>query len=151
MESRSLASLAWDIIQSRSKSNTIIDHLVGSFGDSRYIEDYRFSHLHEVVLDIKHSSIEQALSRDSSWINCTDTHQNTPLLWASRHGNNAHVQTLLHCGADSSIKNDVGEDALIESVYFGRLDCMLSLLQANAPIAEAGLGLPVLFARRASV
>ncbi|OBT98267.2 hypothetical protein VE01_03138 [Pseudogymnoascus verrucosus] len=137
---RSPASLAWDIILSRSKSNTVIEHLLGSFGDSRYIEDYRFSHLHEVVLDIKHSSIEEALSRDPSWINCTDTHQNTPLLWASRRGNNVHVQTLLHCGADSSIKNDVGEDALIESVYFGRLDCMLSLLRAHAPISEAADG-----------
>ncbi|OBT86676.1 hypothetical protein VE02_04641 [Pseudogymnoascus sp. 03VT05] len=138
------ASLTWDIILSRSKSNTIIEHLVGSFGDSRYIEDYRFSHLHEVVLDIKHSTIKEALSRDPSWINCTDTQQNTPLLWASRRGNNAHVQTLLHCGADSSIKNDVGEDALIESVYFGRLDCLLSLLRANAPITEAADGKTIL-------
>ncbi|OBT80236.1 hypothetical protein VF21_00712 [Pseudogymnoascus sp. 05NY08] len=141
---RSPASLAWDIILSRSKSNTIIEHLVGSFGDSRYIEYYRFSQLHEVVLDIKHSSIKEALSRDPSWINCTDTHQNTPLLLASRRGNNAHVQTLLHCGADSSIKNDVGEDALIESVYFGRFDCMLSLLRANAPITEAADGKNIL-------
>jgi ankyrin repeat protein len=144
MKSRSPASLAWDIILSRSKSNTVIEHLLRSFGDSRYIEDYRFSHLHEIVLDRKHTSIEDALSRDPSWINCTDTHQNTPLLWASRRGNNAHVQTLLHCGADSSIKNDVGEAALIESVYFGRLDCMLSLLRANAPISEAADGKKIL-------
>jgi uncharacterized protein len=54
------------------------------------------------------------------------------------------MKKLLKFGADLSVKNAAGEDALIETVFFGRFECMQALLAAGAPITQAGDGKTIL-------
>lgn len=125
-------------------SPAVIQSLSSTFSDPDYLETYQFSRLHEIILGLRHGTIEDGLAGDSSCINCADSRQNTPLLWAARRGNLDDIKKLLQCGADLTVKNAAGEDALIETVFFGKFECMQALLAAGAPVTQAGDGKSIL-------
>lgn len=104
---------------------------------SRRSEHFEFSVLHEIILELRYTSLKEEISRCSRCYGAIDTQDiwgYTPLHWASARGNFQAVCQLLEAGANPNITNKDGCPPLHISARYGRLDCAMQLLQYGASL-----------------
>ena len=99
-----------------------------------YIEERRFSKLHKIILGITSDTLIdefniQGLHPD---INAVDSKGMTPLMWAARRNNDAHMDLLLKAGADPNILDNWKVSALLHASRSSSLKCVRILLRTGA-------------------
>ncbi|EEU42603.1 uncharacterized protein NECHADRAFT_84030 [Fusarium vanettenii 77-13-4] len=70
------------------------------FPGTEYLQERRFTHIHNIVIGLEDGNLEDALAVDDSLVNEKDIDGWTPLHWAARRGNSYAVAVLLAHGAD---------------------------------------------------
>jgi hypothetical protein len=132
---RTPSSLAWQMIFAKSQPSHVIEHFRQAFSDGgNTVENYRFSHLHEYVLDRRQGDLHEVIISDPDCLNRTDKDGNTPLIWASRRGDLDKVKILLEHGASIDILNEAREDVFSVAAMDGRPEVVIALLEAGASI-----------------
>lgn len=98
--------------------------IVGSLlKDTDYIETRRFSTLHKIILGILHRDLKSELEISTAEINTGDSHNRTPLCWATIHNDLRAVKTLLAFGANPNLVDGNGHTPLhfVKSIDLCRL------------------------------
>ena len=113
----------------------IIAELQTIFNDTSYLEEYQFSFLHKVVLDLNPLVLLTVVSDMSiSEINQGDVNGKTALSWAAERGDSDAVQLLLQHGADPNKLSHSKKSALYFAARSRSYVCVDALLNANADI-----------------
>ena len=125
---------AWDIIHTKSYDQSRLESLRELFpdNDNLYIQERKFSKLHEAVLGIGHLDLEQALISNGGDIDMLDSNGSSPLMWAIRRRDAIAVELLLNAGADPNARIKRGTTALHFAAWSGDLISIKILLQYGA-------------------
>jgi ankyrin repeat protein len=70
-------------------------------------------------------------------VNTTDTHKNTPLLWAVRHSNLEMAEELLKMGANPDAVNEAGDQPLELALKNGELVLSLMLMENGCHVRDS--------------
>ncbi|KAL6359659.1 hypothetical protein LRP88_07080 [Fusarium phalaenopsidis] len=76
------------------------------FPGTEYLQERRFTHIHNIVIGLEDGNLEDALAVDDSLVNKKDIDGWTPLHWEARRGNGYAVAVLLDHGADPFLVTD---------------------------------------------
>lgn len=96
---------------------------------------FGFSSIHEVLLGLRYTSLQEEISRSSSTPGLIDRPDNfgePPIHWAVSLGDLEAIRQLLKSGANPDIANKVGITPLHRGAKSRQIDCCLELLHNGA-------------------
>jgi len=102
---------------------------------SQHLENLEFSCLHEAILELRITKIQDEVIRlrsTGTTIDIQDSWGYTPLHWASVRGDNKAVIQLLEFGANPNTTNKYGQTPLNMALWSGDLQSALHLLSHGA-------------------
>jgi len=100
--------------------------------------------LHEIITEVKHGELKNAVVKLLAAINKADYQEQTPLMWASVRCNKAAIDILLKYGADPLLHDKNGNTALHHAALGGSLECVKALIKAGAKIQKGYVGMDTL-------
>ena len=110
---RSSAQVAWDQILTNHGPPEVLTCFRQIFRDSEDLDDYCFSLLHRIVLQLETRDLLTYLRTCSQTdVDRSDAQGYTSLHWAARRGDSRMVELLLRSGADPNIPGYRGQYAL---------------------------------------
>ena len=106
-----------------------------------YLDEYRFSKLHTIILGITSGDLEGELAIGDTEIDVLDSYGNTALVWAARRGDVSAVKLLLEARADPNATASVTnhDAALLCAARSCNTTVIKLLLKANADPAQVGM------------
>jgi ankyrin repeat protein len=131
--------LAWRIILQRTQRKDVIKSYQQLFPMD--MEDFGFSLLHEIITEVKHGELKNAVMKLPAAIDKVDYEERTPLMWASVRCNKAAIDILLKYGADPLLHDKNGNTALYFAALGGSIECVKALIKAGAKLQKGYLGL----------
>ena len=99
------------------------------------IDDFGFSPLHQAILRLKSSTVDEVLQQNPRWtVDEEDTAGRTPISWAAQRGDYDAMVLLLHNRADPHKLDAMQRSSLFWAVRGGSLRCVRFLLDYGVDI-----------------
>ncbi|RSM17657.1 hypothetical protein CDV31_003426 [Fusarium ambrosium] len=98
--------VAWRNILLLKAPSKLAEAYAVPFPGTEYLQERRFTHIHNIVIGFESGNLEDALAIDDSLVSEKDIDGWTPLHWAARRGNSYAVAVLLAHGADPFLVTD---------------------------------------------
>lgn len=102
-----------------------------AFGFGHSIEEFRFTRLQKIILNLIPGNLEAELQYSTTSINSRDSKGATALWWAAYRGDSALVQLLLKHGAEPNIA-DVTRSTPLQFVSSLSYECLIDLMDHGA-------------------
>jgi ankyrin repeat protein len=133
--SQSALEWAWCKILGKSFEPDCLQEFETIFSDRECLEEFGFSEIHKLVLDLKSGNLKSLLeSVDAETINYQDFGGRTALSWAAQRGQLQTVAELLEHGADPNIVTPTGMAPLHYACGALNPTCISPLLAYGADI-----------------
>ena len=131
--------MAWIKILRGVGDTTTLTTFRRMFPDFDYVENERFTTLHNIVLGLDYRNLREHLQTCSrAEVNQTDNRGQTALYWAAARADLGTVQDLLAALADPNLLNYVGFGTLHQAAYNATIEIMNCLLGSGAQVDRRG-------------
>ncbi|KAL9090460.1 MAG: hypothetical protein Q9159_001990 [Coniocarpon cinnabarinum] len=132
---------ASDILTQGNLPEAALEHLRCLTDSSEWVDEQNFTTLHQIVIQKRHTSLEEEIIQQADNIDVPDAMGRTPLLWAAARGDSRAVALLLKHGADPNTMDLQMSPPLSYAADRGHALCSHLLLDAGAqpdPVIPGG-------------
>ncbi|KAK5045794.1 hypothetical protein LTR84_008887 [Exophiala bonariae] len=139
----SASQKAWEQILCQRGSTAEIEGLKRLFPGSEELENYGFSYIHNVVLDILPAKLEAELQNVlyRNQVHAVDRLKRTALHWAATRGDEQAVRHLVEAGSDVNARDEFNSTALTLAASTGSVRILELLLLHGADVhARTSIG-----------
>lgn len=139
----SASQKAWEQILCKRGTAAEIQGLERLFPGNEELENYEFSYIHKVVLDIFPARLAVELQNQQyrNEVHALDTLNRTPLHWAATRGDEEAVRCLLEAGSDVNFRDGFKNTPLTLAASTGSVRILESLILHGADVhARTSIG-----------